>query len=97
MPGFDESGLAAASREGLAELLGRHPQVLRILAGHVHRPIVGELAGRAALTVPSTYLQGELRLTENDLGMTNDPPGFAVHVLDDGALTSQIQTFAPLG
>ncbi len=95
IPGFDEIGLAAAGREGLAELLGRHPQVLRILAGHVHRTIVAELAGRAALTVPSTYLQGELRLTASDLGMANDPPGFAVHVLDGGALTSHVQTFAP--
>jgi Icc protein len=97
MPAFDEIGLSAAGRDGLAELLGRHPQVLRIVAGHVHRTIVAELAGRAVVTIPSTYLQGALKLTASVLGMTNDPPGFAVHVLDDGTLTSHLQTFAPLG
>lgn len=95
MPAFDEIGLAAAAREGLAELLGRHPQVLRIVAGHVHRMIVAEVAGRAAITVPSTYLQGALKFEGGDLGMKNDPPGFAVHVLDDGVLTSQLQTLTP--
>jgi Icc protein len=97
MPAYDEIGLAAAGREGLAAVLGRHPQVLRILAGHVHRTIVAELAGRAALTVPSTYLQGELKFTATDLSMVNDPPGFAVHVLDGGVLTSHVQSLTPLG
>jgi 3',5'-cyclic AMP phosphodiesterase CpdA len=97
MPDFDAIGLAAAGREGLAELLGRHPQVLRIIAGHVHRTIVAELAGRAAVTVPSTYLQGELRFTPDDLAMVNDPPGFAVHALDAGLLGSHVQTLPPLG
>jgi 3',5'-cyclic AMP phosphodiesterase CpdA len=97
LPDFDAIGLAAAGREGLAEVLGRHPQVLRIVAGHVHRTIVAELAGRAVVTVPSTYLQGELRFTPDDLAMVDGPPGFAVHALDDGVLTSHVQTLAPLG
>jgi 3',5'-cyclic AMP phosphodiesterase CpdA len=97
MPAFDEIGLAAAGREGLAEVLGGHPQVLRIFAGHVHRMVIAEVAGRAAVTAPSTYLQGALKFAGGDLGMTNDPPGFALHVLDDGVLTSQLQTLAPLG
>ena len=95
IPAFDEFGLAAAGREGLAALLARHPQVLRILAGHVHRPIVAELAGRPVVTAPSTYMQAELRFGAAALGMRNDPPGFAIHALDEGALTSHLQTLAP--
>jgi Icc protein len=97
IPAFDEIALSAAGREGLAALLGRHPQVVRIVAGHVHRMIVAELAGRAVVSAPSTYLQGELIFGADHLGMRNDPPGFAVHALHDGALTSHLQTFAPRG
>jgi 3',5'-cyclic-AMP phosphodiesterase len=91
MPGFEAIGLADTSREALAEVLSRHPQVLRIVAGHVHRTIVAELAGRAVLTVPSTYLQSELHFTGSELTMRADPPGFAIHAFRDGALASHVQ------
>jgi hypothetical protein len=67
--------------------------VLRVIAGHVHRPIVAELAGRAAISIPSTYLQSVLKFAPEPIEMRPDPPGFAVHAFRDGALTSHIQTF----
>jgi 3',5'-cyclic-AMP phosphodiesterase len=91
MPGFERIGLTDAGREGLGEVLDRHPQVLRIVAGHVHRSIVGELAGRAVLTVPSTYLQAALDFTDTGLTMRADPPGFAIHAFRDGTLASHLQ------
>jgi Icc protein len=91
MPGFEAIGLADAGREALAAVLARHPQVLRVVAGHVHRTIVAELAGRAVLTVPSTYLQSELHFTGSELTMRADPPGFAIHAFRDGALASHVQ------
>jgi 3',5'-cyclic-AMP phosphodiesterase len=94
MPGFERIGLAPEAREALAEVLGRNPQVLRVVAGHVHRTIVGELAGRAVLAVPSTYLQAALDFTTTGIGMRPDPPGFAIHALQDGALVSHVQ---PIG
>ena len=95
IPGFDDIALVGAAREGLAEVLGRHPQVLRIIAGHVHRTIVGELAGRPVVTVPSTYLQGELLFGGDRLGMLDDPPAFAIHAFaEDGTLTSHLQTYS---
>jgi 3',5'-cyclic-AMP phosphodiesterase len=93
IPTFDEIGLASDSRAALAEVLARHPQVARVIAGHVHRVMVAELAGRAVLSVPSTYLQAELTFVPARIGMSPDPPGFAIHALRDGALTSHVQTF----
>jgi 3',5'-cyclic-AMP phosphodiesterase len=93
MPSFEAIGLAPEARAGLAEVVGRHPQVARIVAGHVHRVMVAELAGRPVLTIPSTYMQTILDLDEARIDMAADPPGFALHVLRAGVLTSHVQTF----
>jgi 3',5'-cyclic-AMP phosphodiesterase len=95
IPTFERIGLAPESRDALAEVIARHPQVLRIVAGHVHRSIVAELAGRAVVTVPSTYLQAALDFTAPKLQMRADPPGFAVHALRDGSLATHLQRIAP--
>jgi hypothetical protein len=68
--------------------------VTRIVAGHVHRSIVAELAGRAVVTVPSTYLQATLDFTAPKLTMRPDPPGFAVHALREGSLATHLQRIA---
>lgn len=97
LPTFERIGLEPDSREALAAVLTHHPQVVRIVAGHVHRTIVAELAGRAVLTVPSTYLQAALDLTSPKLRMSADPPGFAIHVLRDGTITTHLQRIAATG
>jgi 3',5'-cyclic-AMP phosphodiesterase len=91
IPTFERIGLAPESCAALAEVVGRHPQVARIVAGHVHRAIVAELAGRAVVTVPSTYLQSALDFTSPKLQMRSDPPGFAVHALREGSLATHLQ------
>jgi Icc protein len=92
IPTFDAIGLAPEWRAALGAALVGHPQVIRIIAGHVHRVIVAELAGRAVLSVPSTYLQAKLEFAPAPIEMAPDPPGFAIHALRDGALTSHVQT-----
>lgn len=91
IPTFERIGLASGSRDALADVIARHPQVMRIVAGHVHRAIVAELAGRAVVTVPSTYLQAALDFTAPKLQMCPDPPGFAIHALRDGSLATHLQ------
>jgi 3',5'-cyclic-AMP phosphodiesterase len=91
IPPFDEICLDAGARGGLAAVLSRHPQVLRIVAGHVHRVVVGELDGRAVLAVPSTFVQARLDFTATDFGLNDDPPGFAVHAFAGGQIASHIQ------
>ncbi len=87
----DEIGLPAAERRALGAILDRHPQVLRVVAGHMHRMIAAELSGRTVLAAPSTYLQGRLDFTAPELALVREPPGFAIHALLDGELASHIQ------
>jgi 3',5'-cyclic-AMP phosphodiesterase len=92
IPALDEIGLPADDRRALEAVLERHPQVRRLVAGHMHRPILGELAGRAVLAVPSTYMQARLDLLSGELQLEPDPAGFALHVLRDGEVISHVQT-----
>jgi Icc protein len=88
---WDEIGLAVEDRRRLGEVLQRHPQVRRVVAGHVHRTIVAELAGRAVLAVPSTYVQARLSFNSDEIEVVAEPPGFAVHAVLDGELASHVQ------
>ena len=91
VPAWDEIGLPTADRRALGEVLERHRQVRRLVAGHVHRTITGELAGRAVLTVPSTYIQARLDFDSHEIQLAADPAGFAVHAVLDGDLISHVQ------
>lgn len=95
---FDAIGLPEADRLDLARLLARQPQVLRIVCGHLHRTIVGGLAGCEVLVCPSTWLQARLDLSDpGDLVLRREPPGFAVHLLLGGELTSHVQPVGDFG
>jgi hypothetical protein len=91
IPAWDELGLAAADRQALGEVVARHPQVRRLVAGHVHRVISATLAGRPVLTVPSTYVQGRLAFCSHEIELSDDPAGYAVHAVVDGDVVSHIQ------
>ena len=90
-PAWDEIGLADRDRQLLGAVVERHRQVRRIVAGHVHRTIAGELAGRSVLTVPSTYVQGRLDFGSRELQLSAEPAGYAVHAVLDGDLISHVQ------
>jgi 3',5'-cyclic-AMP phosphodiesterase len=94
LPAADAMGLPAAERTALTGVVARRPNVLRIVAGHFHRTITGELGGRAVLVAPSTYMQGRFDLESTAIALApEEPAGFAVHVLgDDGALASHVVT-----
>jgi hypothetical protein len=91
VPAWDRDGLPAPDQRALAAVLERHPQVQRLVAGHLHRTIAADLAGRAVLTVPSTYVQGRLDLEAQELALVDEPAGFAVHTLSEGRLHSHLQ------
>jgi 3',5'-cyclic AMP phosphodiesterase CpdA len=92
MAPWDAIGLAADGRARLEEVVARHPQVQRLVAGHVHQPLLSTLAGRAVLAIPSTYVQAELDFSAPDIRFGAGPPGFAVHALIDGTITSCLHT-----
>ncbi|KAA5610876.1 phosphodiesterase [Rhodovastum atsumiense] len=75
---MDEIGLADAA--ALAEVIGRHPQVERVVAGHLHRPIQARWAGTLASTAPSTAHQVTLDLrAEAPSTFFLEPPGYQLH------------------
>jgi len=88
---WDELGLPTTDRRALGAVLDRHPQVRRVVAGHMHRTMTAELAGRAVLVVPSTYIQTRLNFNPQEIETVAEPPGFAVHALLDGELASHVQ------
>jgi 3',5'-cyclic AMP phosphodiesterase CpdA len=90
LPAMDALALAAEDRVALADVVARHPNVVLIVAGHVHRAISGELAGRRVLSAPSTYIGFELDLVAEQINDVPTPPGYVVHVLRDGALASHV-------
>ena len=75
----------------LAAVLRRHPQVERVICGHMHRSIVRRFGGTVAMTVPSTAHQIVLDLRPGaPATFQREPPGFAVHAMRDGALVSHV-------
>jgi 3',5'-cyclic AMP phosphodiesterase CpdA len=91
VPALDDFGLPAADRRAFGEVVERHRQVRRLVAGHVHRTVTGEFAGRVALTVPSTYVQARLNFGSQEDEWVAEPAGFAVHTMLDGELISHVQ------
>jgi 3',5'-cyclic AMP phosphodiesterase CpdA len=72
--GFDNAA-------GLAEVVGRHPQVERILCGHLHRAIDRRFAGTVAGTAPSTAHQIRLNLVPGArISFIFEPPGYQLHL-----------------
>jgi 3',5'-cyclic-AMP phosphodiesterase len=88
---WDRIGLPDADRRALADVLQRHPHVRRIVAGHVHRTLTGDLAGTAVLAIPSTYVQARLNFDAEEIELAAEPRGFAVHAVLDGAVASHVQ------
>lgn len=87
---WDEINLTAADRKAMADLVVRHPQLRLITGGHLHRTVAGAIGGCAVLSVPSACLQVLPNFDRDEVEFVG-PPGFAVHVLRDGELSSQVQ------
>jgi 3',5'-cyclic-AMP phosphodiesterase len=76
---MDSLGLDNA--EALAAVIERHPQVERIVCGHLHRPIQRRWAGTVVLTAPSTAHQVALTLHPGTpSGFVMEPPACLLHV-----------------
>jgi 3',5'-cyclic AMP phosphodiesterase CpdA len=72
---MDELGMESGGG-AMAEIVVGHPQVERVLCGHVHRPVQLRWAGTVASIAPSTAYQFSLNLTAGaKLAFTMEPPG----------------------
>jgi 3',5'-cyclic-AMP phosphodiesterase len=84
---MDRISLAGAS--DLAAVIARHPQVERVIAGHLHRPITVRFAGTVASTCPSPAHQVALDIAPNAAdNYILEPPGFQLHWWNGQALVT---------
>lgn len=87
---MDKMGLREGA-DALADVLRRHPQVERVICGHLHRPIVRRFGATMAMTAPSTAHQIVLDLSEGGpAAYRREPPGYALHTIVDGVVVSHV-------
>lgn len=92
---WDAIGLPPVDRAALGRVLDAHPQVRRVVSGHVHQTITASLAGRPVLAVPSTYVQARLNFSAAEIDLAPGlPRGFALHALVDGEIVSYVRTLS---
>ncbi len=91
MADWDGVNLPVADRQALAAVIARHPQVKAIVGGHLHRVATAALAGRPVLAAPSTYLQARPNFAAETIELYGGAPGFALHALRGGELSTQVE------
>lgn len=76
---MDNIGLEGTA--AMADVVRRHPQVERVVCGHLHRSIQSRWAGTLAMTAPATAHQVGLDV-RHDVGLTLtlEPPAYALHL-----------------
>ena len=78
----------------LRELLDAHPQIQRLICGHVHRAIHGNFGRTAVSVCPSTGIAIQLdMIPEAEAKVITEPPAFQVHTWNDGALVTHTVYF----
>lgn len=86
--------------EAFASIIAKHATDIRaIVSGHVHRTILGNLAGVPVLIAPASSLAFELDLGERpSLNFVEEPPQFLVHAWNaKTGLTSHVAFVDPFG
>lgn len=83
----------------LRDIVSAHPNIVAMLAGHLHRPVVTEWAGTTLAVCPSTAPQVALDLDRIDPDKPDgrpmivaDPPAFALHYWNGERLISHLDT-----
>ena len=73
---------SSSETEELAAVVGRHPQVQRLLCGHLHHPVHEHWGGTLATTMPSIALDVRKGV---DVGPVKDATMYQVHVMSGQA------------
>ena len=81
--------------EGMAiftEMVARRSNVIRILCGHLHRPLTATIGGVTTTVGPSTIQHVELDLDPSaSIEVIRDPPGYHLHNYVDDVWVSHIR------
>jgi 3',5'-cyclic AMP phosphodiesterase CpdA len=93
VPFMDEQAFQGA--ESFERLIARHPQVERVLCGHLHRPILRRFGGTLAAVAPATCFQMPLDLEDGaGLGLVLEPAAGLLHLWS--AETGMVTHLLPL-
>ncbi|MCC8394335.1 phosphodiesterase [Paraburkholderia sp. MMS20-SJTR3] len=77
---MDDMRLDQAAAHKLAALIGQHPNVERVLCGHVHRAMFVRFGGTIASAIPAPAHQVALDLREHaPSAFVMEPPAYALH------------------
>jgi hypothetical protein len=97
LPNLDAIGVRADQAAALAELVARHPQVVRIVCGHVHRGVTTSLAGVPVFCCPSVFLPARPDLEPGPpITLVDGPVGIGLHVrTPDVGLASHLRVIGP--
>lgn len=90
---MDRSGFIG--RDHFSEVIGRH-RIDRILCGHLHRPMVSQVAGVTAHVGPATVQHVDLDLDPSHgtrPALIDDPVGYLVHRFAKGQWVSHTRYF----
>ncbi len=87
IPHMDRFGLTNPSE--FAAIVEKHPQVHRIVCGHVHRAIQAQFAGTLALTCPGTAHQIHFDMSpDSPAAFTFEPAGLMLHLWNGRSLAT---------
>ena len=68
-----------------------HPQVQRVICGHVHRALVVPFAGKIAMTAPSVAHQIPVAFDpQTPEAFVFEPPGWLLHRWDGSVMQSYV-------
>ncbi|MER5263645.1 phosphodiesterase [Actinosynnema sp. NPDC002837] len=91
-------GMRLHDGPALGEVLARHGNVARVLAGHVHRAISVPFAGTVVTVAPSTYRQTSLTLrADRQIGYLAEPTGFLLHVATESGFATHTVAVSDAG
>ena len=86
---MDAMGLDPVAASALARVVAAHPQVERVLCGHLHRTITRRWAGTIVATAPSVAHAVALDLRQDGPSAWNyEPPSITLHHWDGEALVT---------
>lgn len=84
-------------RERFEEVVRRHPHVIKVLSGHVHRPIQTNWGTCSLWVSPSTSVAVAADLDPHHApAETGEPPAFSLHAYAGGGIVSHLIPVGPV-
>ena len=80
-----DGGAGLGGADAFGDIIARHPEIGRIVCGHLHRPIQTHWCGTVASTAPATAHQLALALESgSEIGAVMEPPACQLHLWTQG-------------